>query len=134
MTAKNRRGETVPFGKAIAKRGFANMDPDKQREIARRGGRAAHEKGSAHEFSSDEARDAGRKGGERVSADRGRMEEIGRRGGLISAARRAAKSRIQPSQQTIEIASATKFIKINSEDGAGNIILESTAVDPVSIP
>lgn len=68
------------------------MNTDKQREIARKGGRAAHMKGTAHEFTPDEARDAGRKGGERVSADRGRMAEIGRRGGLISAARRAARS------------------------------------------
>jgi general stress protein YciG len=45
-------------------RGFASMDPDKQREIARKGGRAAHEKGTAHEWDSDEARVAGRKGGE----------------------------------------------------------------------
>lgn len=44
-------------------RGFASMDPDKQREIARKGGRAAHEKGTAHEWTSDEARNAGRKGG-----------------------------------------------------------------------
>ncbi|MEN6415634.1 MAG: KGG domain-containing protein [Armatimonadota bacterium] len=40
------------------------MDPDKQREIARKGGRAAHQKGTAHEWTSDEARTAGRKGGE----------------------------------------------------------------------
>ena len=79
-----------------SKRGFASMDPEKQREIARKGGRAAHVKGSAHEFSADEAREAGRKGGERVSADRTRMAEIGRRGGLISAARRAARSQGQP--------------------------------------
>lgn len=72
------------------------MDREKQREIARKGGRAAHEKGSAHEFSPEEAREAGRKGGERVSADRARMAEIGRRGGLISAARRAAKGQGQP--------------------------------------
>lgn len=78
------------------KRGFASMDREKQREIARKGGRAAHEKGSAHEFSPDEAREAGRKGGERVSTDRARMAEIGRRGGLISAARRAAKGHEQP--------------------------------------
>lgn len=45
-------------------RGFASMDPEKQREIARKGGRAAHEKGTAHEWDSDEARVAGRKGGE----------------------------------------------------------------------
>jgi len=78
------------------------MNPEKQREIARRGGRAAHEKGNAHEFSADEARDAGRKGGERVSSDRARMAEIGRRGGLISAARRAAKMTFQPGQQIRE--------------------------------
>jgi general stress protein YciG len=44
-------------------RGFASMDPAKQREIASKGGRAAHEKGTAHEWSSEEAREAGRKGG-----------------------------------------------------------------------
>ena len=45
-------------------RGFASMDPDKQREIASEGGKAAHESGNAHEFTSEEAREAGRKGGE----------------------------------------------------------------------
>ncbi|MBI2841811.1 MAG: general stress protein [Armatimonadetes bacterium] len=45
-------------------RGFASMNPEKQREIARKGGRAAHEKGTAHEWDSEEARVAGRKGGE----------------------------------------------------------------------
>lgn len=45
-------------------RGFASMDEDKQREIASKGGKAAHEKGVAHEFSSEEAREAGRKGGQ----------------------------------------------------------------------
>ena len=45
-------------------RGFASMDENKQREIASQGGKAAHEKGTAHEFSSEEAREAGRKGGQ----------------------------------------------------------------------
>lgn len=45
-------------------RGFASMDPAKQREIASKGGKAAHAKGTAHEFSSEEAREAGRKGGQ----------------------------------------------------------------------
>lgn len=49
-------------GKSI--RGFAAMDAEKQREIARKGGRAAHEQGVAHEWSSDEARAAGKKGGQ----------------------------------------------------------------------
>lgn len=71
-----------------ARRGFASMDEDKQREIASKGGRAAHEKGTAHEFNSDEAREAGRKGGESVSRDREHMAEIGRKGGQASHGRR----------------------------------------------
>ena len=47
-----------------SKRGFASMDIEKQRLIASKGGRAAHAKGTAHEWSPDEARAAGRKGGE----------------------------------------------------------------------
>lgn len=65
-------------------RGFAGMDEDKQREIASKGGKAAHEKGTAHEFTSEEAREAGRKGGESVSKDREHMAEIGREGGRQS--------------------------------------------------
>lgn len=67
-----------------SKRGFASMDEDKQREIASKGGQAAHEKGTAHEFTSEEARQAGRKGGETVSKDREHMAEIGREGGKHS--------------------------------------------------
>lgn len=66
------------------KRGFASMPKDKVREIARKGGMAAHKKGTAHEFSSTEAREAGRKGGEAVSRDRNHMADIGRRGGKAS--------------------------------------------------
>ena len=46
------------------KRGFAAMDPNLVREISRKGGRAAHEAGTAHEFTPEEAREAGRKGGQ----------------------------------------------------------------------
>jgi uncharacterized protein len=62
-------------------RGFASMDEDKQREIASEGGKAAHEKGTAHEFTSEEAREAGKKDGEAVSQDREHMSEIGKKGG-----------------------------------------------------
>jgi general stress protein YciG len=62
-------------------RGFASMDRGKQREIASKGGKAAHAQGRAHEFTSDEARTAGRKGGEAVSRDRAHMAAIGRSGG-----------------------------------------------------
>ena len=66
---------------STSKRGFASMDPSKQKEIASKGGKAAHAKGTAHEFNSDEARVAGRKGGEAVSRDRAHMSAIGREGG-----------------------------------------------------
>lgn len=67
-----------------SKRGFASMDQAKQREIASKGGKAAHQKGTAHEFTSEEAREAGRKGGEAVSRDRAHMAAIGREGGKNS--------------------------------------------------
>src|ERR1700743_1592368 len=73
-------------------RGVASMNLEKQREIARKGGKAAHEKGTAHEFTTDEARAAGRKGGERVSVDRAHMSRIGRLGGKSSAGRRSTNS------------------------------------------
>ena len=52
-----------------SRRGFASMDEEKQREIASKGGKAAHEKGTAHEFTSEEAQEAGRKGGQARSRD-----------------------------------------------------------------
>ena len=64
-----------------AKRGFAAMDQNQQREIASKGGQAAHQKGTAHEFDSEEARRAGQKGGEVVSRNRAHMADIGRKGG-----------------------------------------------------
>ncbi|MDI1430332.1 general stress protein [Polyangium sorediatum] len=67
--------------KPASQRGFAAMERDKQRAIASKGGKAAHEKGTAHEFTPDEARQAGKKGGEVVSQNRKHMAEIGRKGG-----------------------------------------------------
>ena len=55
------------------RRGFASMSVDKQREIASKGGRAAHAKGTAHEWTPDEARAAGRKGGQISRGGRGRL-------------------------------------------------------------
>ena len=60
-------------GKRKERRGFASMSREKQREIASKGGRAAHEKGTAHEWSADEARTAGRKGGQVSRGGRGRL-------------------------------------------------------------
>ncbi|MDB4907819.1 MAG: stress-induced protein [Gemmatimonadetes bacterium] len=79
-------------GSRRSNRGFASMDRSKQKEIASKGGRAAHAKGTAHEFDSGEARDAGRKGGQAVSRNREHMAAIGRKGGEARGQRRAALS------------------------------------------
>jgi uncharacterized protein len=89
-------------------RGFAAMDPEKQRVIASEGGRTAHLKGTAHEFNTEEARSAGRKGGEKVSQNREHMAEIGRKGGRSSGShRRRNESQPDPAndQAALEVPS-----------------------------
>ena len=81
MSASNSSGGNSVNGTRKSARGFASMDAQKQKEIASKGGRAAHAKGTAHEFDSNEARAAGRKGGMAVSRNRDHMAAIGRRGG-----------------------------------------------------
>ena len=79
-----------PTGRSL--RGFASMDKEKQKSIASKGGRAAHEKGTAHEFSSHEASQAAKKGHERGTAHEFTAEEAriaGRKGGLARAMNRA---------------------------------------------
>jgi general stress protein YciG len=63
----------VSTGELKERRGFASMSREKQREIASKGGRAAHQKGTAHEWTSEEARSAGRKGGQISRGGRGRL-------------------------------------------------------------
>jgi uncharacterized protein len=75
-----------------SKRGLACVDAERVKAIASMGGKAAHEQGAAHEFSVEEAREAGRKGGETVAKDRAHMAEIGRRGGLARKRAKADKS------------------------------------------
>lgn len=65
-----------------SKRGFASMSPEKQREIASKGGKAAHAQGVAHEFNAEEAKVAGKKGGTTVSSRPGYMAGLGSKGGL----------------------------------------------------
>jgi general stress protein YciG len=99
-------------GNGKSRRGFASMDPSRQREIASRGGRAAHAKGTAHEWSSDEARVAGRKGGEVVSRDRAHMAAIGREGGEARGANaraaRAARFGDAPGERTSPAESSSR--------------------------
>jgi uncharacterized protein len=76
-------------------RGFASMDKEKQKEIASKGGRAAHEKGTAHEFSSNEASAAAKRGHERGTAHEFTPDEArvaGRKGGLARAMNRAKQN------------------------------------------
>lgn len=63
-------------------RGFGSLTPERRAELSAKGGRSAHRQGKAHQFTSEEARDAGRKGGATVSADKDYMARIGRKGGL----------------------------------------------------
>ena len=84
-------------------RGFASMDREKQKEIASKGGRAAHERGTAHEFNSGEASLAAKKGHERGTAHEFTPEEArvaGRKGGLARALNRGQSSEATNASQT----------------------------------
>lgn len=73
LAPRTHEGEDRPTGESIVsdtqkvsnihRRGFASMDREKQRAIASKGGRTAHQKGTAHEWTSESARSAGKKGG-----------------------------------------------------------------------
>jgi hypothetical protein len=83
-SGKDRGGDGKSSGHGTSRRGFASMDEDKQREIASKGGKAAHEKGTAHEFDSEEAREAGKAAHEKGTAHEFNSEEAreaGRKGG-----------------------------------------------------
>jgi uncharacterized protein len=99
-----------------SKRGFASMDQAKQREIASKGGKAAHQKGTAHEFTSEEAREAGRKGGEAVSRDREHMAAIGREGGKNS--HKGSRKSQNPSENQLTNESLSE---ISSDVDFGNL-------------
>jgi general stress protein YciG len=79
-------------------RGFASMDPERQRQIASEGGRAAHEKGTAHEFTSEEAREAGRKGGMARSANRSKANQANQSGSSSGSSSASNSSNSQDGQ------------------------------------
>lgn len=96
-------------GEAPTRRGFASWSPEKQREVASRGGKAAHFKGTAHHFSVDEAREAGKIGGASVSRNSAWMSEIGRKGGVMGGvARRQESARRKAAAEAEEEANQTK--------------------------
>ncbi|SRR5258705_5228168 len=76
-------GKQIPTEKIgiLGRKGFQSLSQEKRKENSAKGGRAAHLKGTAHEFTSNEAREAGRIGGEIVSRNREHMADLGRLGG-----------------------------------------------------
>lgn len=102
-------------------RGFAGMDAAKQREIASKGGRAAHAKGTAHRFTRDEARQAGRKGGQAAHL-KGTAHEFtpdearvaGRKGGHAARGRTGGRTRPDAADQAAERPVAA----VSGENGA----------------
>ena len=120
---------TAPRGRS--NRGFASMDRAKQREIASKGGRAAHEKGTAHEFDAGEARAAGRKGGVTVSKNREHMAAIGRRGGEARGANRAARLQSQGTGDASATGKATSGFQGDREVGInGNASQHGNGTQP----
>jgi len=99
-------------------RGFASMDEAKQRAIASKGGKAAHQKGTAHEFTAEEARVAGRKGGQ-VAHSKGtahrftseEAREAGRKGGL--AARERSRLEAAVSQEPLNGTAGEQSVPVN---------------------
>lgn len=89
-------------GERKERRGFASMSPEKQREIASKGGRAAHQKGTAHEWTSEEARSAGRKGGQISRGGRGRLVEADGGAGVFGVTESDARPRSEPTDITGE--------------------------------
>ncbi len=111
-------------------RGFASMDRGKQKEIASKGGRAAHAKGTAHEFDSGEAREAGRKGGMAVSRNREHMAAIGRRGGE---ARGHARNRPNIQTNTQGTAGSSEGAVQNTRGGLSDREVDLRAQQPGGI-
>jgi general stress protein YciG len=107
------------------RRGFAGMDRDKQREIASKGGRAAHRKGTAHRFTADEARLAGRKGGQAAhvkgTAHEFTSEEAriaGRKGGQAARGRHVRRGQADAEVARSNGAAATATAEFESPNAA----------------
>jgi len=90
--------------KKKSKKGFASMDPERRREICRKGGKAAHVAGTAHQFTPEEARIAGRKGGAKLAENKAYMKELGQKGGKARAAN-YEKRRLQQQKAEVPVTS-----------------------------
>lgn len=117
-------GSSSARSRGRSNRGFASMDREKQREIASKGGRAAHAKGTAHEFNSNEARDAGRKGGVAVSRNREHMAAIGRKGGEARGAARRAQTPTSSSGRELGASGGARGATQTSRAGTGGMMAD----------
>lgn len=91
-------------------RGFAAMSKDKQRAIAQLGGQTAQANGTAHKYTSETGRAAGKKGGKAISQLRTHMQEIGRKGGAVAARNR--RQRQAQSPDSVAMAAAAGIVVI----------------------
>ncbi len=106
------------------RKGFASIDPERQREIASMGGKAAHAKGMAHRFTSEEAKIAGKKGGQTVSQNREHMAEIGRKGGQKSRRKKDGRvdatngEAVRAAQDSDALSTAVGTVAVRDSQGA----------------
>lgn len=91
------------------RRGFAVVDKEKMRQIASRGGKTAHAHGLAHKFTSEKAREAGKKGGAVTAANREHMSKIGKLGGL---AKRGHRMNLATKVAATESTTATRIPRL----------------------
>jgi uncharacterized protein len=108
-------------------RGVAAMSEERRREVASMGGKAAHAASKAHRFTSEEAREAGRKGGQKLSQDREQMRAIGRRGGAAVSADREHMAEIGKKGGDVVGADAGHMAEIGRRGGSARGRDESEA-------
>ena len=101
------------------------MDREAHRELARSGGVAAHAYGLAHRFTSEQAREAGKKGGAKTASNREHMAEIGRKGGFAKRGYRQDEQRGKPSEAKPSV--------VNPQKGLGGEALADDGESPTDI-
>ena len=107
-------------------RGFKLLDEQRRKEVAALGGKAAQAKGTAHRLTIENAREAGQKGGRKVSADIAHMTEIGRRGGL----QKSRLARLTDTEQALLRALAADGVFVCAPDGA---IIMGPCVESIAV-
>ena len=110
-------GDDAGWEALVAKedRGFASMDRSKQKEIASKGGKAAHQKGTAHEWTSEEAREAGRKGG--MASHRRKMEGGNDSEAMVSGDRQESPNHYRSEESSPEAMGSERMSDSDNGDG-----------------